>query len=108
MYLTLLWLELDPIFGPGYTGMKNLGNTCYMNSVLQVVFNSRPFRTRYFEALSLKEAFDAAPTNDLATHLPTQLTKLAHGLLSGNYSTPSSTESHGSEMVIQNLFGCGC
>ena len=23
--------QLVPIFGPGYTGMQNLGNTCYMN-----------------------------------------------------------------------------
>ena len=23
--------RLVPIYGPGYTGMKNLGNTCYMN-----------------------------------------------------------------------------
>ena len=23
--------QLVPIYGPGYTGIKNLGNTCYMN-----------------------------------------------------------------------------
>ena len=23
--------QLVPIYGPGYTGMQNLGNTCYMN-----------------------------------------------------------------------------
>jgi ubiquitin carboxyl-terminal hydrolase 5/13 len=35
--------KLTPLYGPGYTGMRNLGNSCYMNSVMQVVFTIPDF-----------------------------------------------------------------
>lgn len=25
---------LQPIFGPGFTGIDNIGNSCYMNSIV--------------------------------------------------------------------------
>lgn len=39
--------KLEPIFGPGYTGLQNLGNSCYMNSVMQVIFTIPDFVERF-------------------------------------------------------------
>nr|KAG5700196.1 hypothetical protein BaRGS_011039 [Batillaria attramentaria] len=36
--------QLTPLYGPGYTGMRNLGNSCYMNSVMQVLFTIPDFQ----------------------------------------------------------------
>ncbi|XP_043810896.1 ubiquitin carboxyl-terminal hydrolase 14 isoform X2 [Manihot esculenta] len=80
--------ELEPIFGPGYTGLVNLGNSCYMAATMQVVFSTRSFCSRYYMNLSLKEAFELAPA-DPTVDLNMQLTKLAHGMLSGKYSVPA-------------------
>uniref|UniRef100_A0A7N8WZ95 Ubiquitin carboxyl-terminal hydrolase n=1 Tax=Mastacembelus armatus TaxID=205130 RepID=A0A7N8WZ95_9TELE len=60
---------LRPLFGPGLTGMKNLGNSCYLNSVMQVLFTVPDFQSKlvyYFI-----------------------YTKLGYGLLSGEYSKPA-------------------
>ena len=37
---------LRPLWGPGLTGMKNLGNSCYLNSVMQVLFTVPDFQTK--------------------------------------------------------------
>ncbi|KAG9452804.1 hypothetical protein H6P81_005708 [Aristolochia fimbriata] len=77
--------EVEPLFGPGYTGLVNLGNSCYLASTMQVIFSTHSFRSRYYENQSLKVAFETAPA-DPTVDLNTQLTKLGHGLLSGKYS----------------------
>ena len=38
--------QLVPCYGPGYTGMRNLGNSCYLNSIMQVLFSLPPFMQR--------------------------------------------------------------
>lgn len=38
--------ELKLVYGPGYTGLQNLGNSCYMNSILQVLFTIPEFKKR--------------------------------------------------------------
>ncbi|KAM3328862.1 hypothetical protein ACQJBY_026149 [Aegilops geniculata] len=92
--------DAEPLYGPGYTGLVNLGNSCYMASVMQVMFSTHPFISRYFEKQSLKAAFaisQADPTLDLNM----QMTKLAHGMLSGKYSAPSQ---EGQEGIRPRMF----
>ncbi|KAF7035535.1 hypothetical protein CFC21_046392 [Triticum aestivum] len=92
--------DAEPLYGPGYTGLVNLGNSCYMASVMQVMFSTHPFISRYFEKQSLKAVFaisQADPTLDLNM----QMTKLAHGMLSGKYSAPSQ---EGQEGIRPRMF----
>ena len=44
--LTEAGSKLVPVHGPGYTGMDNLGNTCYLASVMQVLFTLPSFQER--------------------------------------------------------------
>jgi ubiquitin carboxyl-terminal hydrolase 5/13 len=39
--------ELVALYGQGLTGLENLGNSCYVNSVVQVLFQIPLFRDRY-------------------------------------------------------------
>ncbi|KAJ6260632.1 Ubiquitin carboxyl-terminal hydrolase [Drechslerella dactyloides] len=84
--------ELSPLFGPGLTGLKNLGNSCYLASILQCLFSLDGFKVRY----GLID--DVATVNRPAEDLDTQLKKVGDGLLSGRYSKPEesqpSTEEH--------------
>ncbi|KAF6752110.1 hypothetical protein DFP72DRAFT_1070801 [Ephemerocybe angulata] len=41
---------LQPVFGPSLTGLANLGNSCYMASVLQTLVSLPSFRRRSYEA----------------------------------------------------------
>lgn len=77
--------ELKPLFGAGFTGLKNIGNTCYMASTVQCLFDLPEFQQRYFQPNT------APPSVSLpAEDLETQLRKLADGILSGRYSKPDS------------------
>ncbi|KAL7815148.1 ubiquitinyl hydrolase [Trichoderma gracile] len=87
--------ELKPLFGPGLTGLKNLGNSCYLASIIQCLFDLPSFRERYYSTSN-----DLPIVQEPAADLETQLRKMAHGLLSGRYSVPDN-EAPGSEVTYQ-------
>ena len=77
--------EMQPLFGQGFTGLKNLGNSCYLASILQCLFSLPEFQKRYFHPQDLPPS-----TSTPAEDLETQLRKVADGLLSGRYSKPDT------------------
>lgn len=77
--------KLQPIYGPGYTGMVNLGNSCYLNSVMQMLFIVPDFIQRFYTEAPVTFE-ECAP--DPANNFEIQMSKLCMGLLSGRYSEP--------------------
>lgn len=80
--------KLTPVYGPGYTGLANLGNSCYLNSVMQTLFIIPDFVRRYVDAAPA--IFKKSSCNDPANDFNVQMAKLGAGLLSGKYSEQPS------------------
>lgn len=103
--------KLRPVYGPGLTGMDNLGNTCYMNSVMQVLFTLPDFQVEYVHGADdvfARTAFAA----DHANNFRHQMCKLGTGLCSGNYSLePEESEKKERQgirpVIFKNMIGKG-
>lgn len=76
--------KLTPISGPGFTGMMNMGNYCYMNSVMQVLFIIPDFINNYVtNSMNFFKDFPIDPANNFNI----QMAKLGTGLWNGKYSS---------------------
>ncbi|RNA18739.1 ubiquitin carboxyl-terminal hydrolase 5-like [Brachionus plicatilis] len=93
--------KLEPVYGPGFTGMKNLGNSCYVNSVVQVLFTIPDFVNKYFTKY---EQYKKCTQRDPSGDLNFQLSRLGHGLLSGRYADQTQAIR---PVVFKNLVGKG-
>ncbi|XP_077288422.1 ubiquitin specific protease 5 isoform X2 [Arctopsyche grandis] len=96
--------QLQPAHGPGLTGLVNLGNSCYLNSVMQVMFTIPSFVNHYVNrAQQIFSTFPADPVSDFNV----QAAKLGVGLLSGEYSTldEEGGQNGVSPQMFMNLIG---
>ena len=74
---------LTPLYGPGCTGMENIGNSCYMNAVLHILFSMEQFKKWYLnDAENHINSCDMHPSKCYLC----QMSKIMNGIYSGNYS----------------------
>ncbi|XP_025936982.1 ubiquitin carboxyl-terminal hydrolase 49 isoform X1 [Apteryx rowi] len=95
-------IRRKPLMTPGVTGLRNLGNTCYMNSILQVLSHLQKFR-ECFLTLDLCETEELlAKTVNGKSRTPG---KLANGSAANESGKTDKVGSYGMQSLPAGLNG---
>ncbi|NXP26615.1 UBP49 hydrolase, partial [Scytalopus superciliaris] len=95
-------IRRQPLMTPGVTGLRNLGNTCYMNSILQVLSHLQKFR-ECFLTLDLCETEELlAKTVNGRARIPG---KLANGSAANESGKTDKVGSSGTQSSPAGLNG---
>jgi ubiquitin carboxyl-terminal hydrolase 5/13 len=89
--------DLVKVHGPGYTGLINFGNSCYMASVLQCLFAAPAFQERYFSGPAAEHIAGCTSKQPTACY-GCQAQRLAHGMLSGRFSAERADADEGNAL----------
>ncbi|KAL6255320.1 hypothetical protein P5V15_013660 [Pogonomyrmex californicus] len=83
--------RMTPIHGtvhPGITGLKNLGNSCYMNSIIQCLSNTTNL-TKYFTDNSYADDLNTSNDNMTQVQVAEEVAQVIKALWRGQYKSIS-------------------
>ena len=78
--------EKTRISGAGFVGLKNIGSSCYLNAVVQVLCSLPELINRYVDSAHVIIASDAS--SDVASDFMVQMSKLACAVVTDEYAIP--------------------
>lgn len=76
--------NLVPVYGPGHTGIENIGNSCYLASVVQCLMSFSSFQHAFYPGKSTPHQAQCTADPYNCRHCQTE--RMAAGLLSGEFS----------------------